>query len=115
MTHGLHSWPTPLQALALVMSLSLLKQTSGIDFCGVKRNTQMRSSNLVIMFCGFLKEKKCSRVNSRKDGLVHSRYTIVFLVYVNNFEPNPILVNVNKLKPYKYVDQTLKGIQILEN
>jgi hypothetical protein len=25
-------------------------------------------------------------------------------------EPNPILVNVNKLKPYKYVDQRLKGI-----
>jgi hypothetical protein len=29
---------------------------------------------------------------------------IIFLVHVNNFEPNPILVNVNKLKPYKYVD-----------
>jgi hypothetical protein len=26
---------------------------------------------------------------------------IYFLVYVNNFEPNPILVNVNKLKPYR--------------
>jgi hypothetical protein len=36
---------------------------------------------------------------------------IVILVFVNNFEPNPILVNVNKLKPYTYVDQTLKGIQ----
>jgi hypothetical protein len=35
---------------------------------------------------------------------------IVLLIYVNNFEPNPILVNINKLKPYKYVDQTLKGI-----
>jgi len=34
----------------------------------------------------------------------------VLLVFVNNFEPNPTLVNVNKLKPYKYVDQTLKGI-----
>jgi hypothetical protein len=28
---------------------------------------------------------------------------IVPFVYVNNFEPYPILVNVNKLKPYKYV------------
>jgi hypothetical protein len=28
---------------------------------------------------------------------------IVF-VFVNNFKPNPILVNVNKLKPYAYVD-----------
>ncbi len=35
---------------------------------------------------------------------------IVF-VFVNNFELNPILVNINKLKPYSYVDKTLKGIQ----
>jgi len=40
---------------------------------------------------------------------------IVFLVPINNFEPNPILVNVNKLKPYTYVDQTLKGIQSSED
>jgi hypothetical protein len=38
---------------------------------------------------------------------------IVILVSVNNVEPNPILINVNKLKPYTYVDQTLKGIQSL--
>jgi hypothetical protein len=35
---------------------------------------------------------------------------IVLLVSTNNFEPNPILVNVNKLKPYTSMDQTLKGI-----
>jgi hypothetical protein len=35
---------------------------------------------------------------------------IIILIYVNKFEPNLVLVNVNKLKPYKYVDQTLKGI-----
>jgi hypothetical protein len=40
---------------------------------------------------------------------------IVLLVFVNNFEPNPVLVNVNKLKPYKYVDQTLKGISNSKN
>ncbi len=40
---------------------------------------------------------------------------IVLLVYVNNFEPNRILVNVNKLKPYRYVDHTLKGIQSSNN
>jgi hypothetical protein len=39
----------------------------------------------------------------------------IVLVFVNNSEPNPLLVNINKLKPYKYVDQTLKGIQSLEN
>jgi hypothetical protein len=81
----------------------MLEQISGIDFCGVKRNTQIKNSNLAILFCGFVREKKHTWVNSRKDGLVHSRYNIVLFVYVNNFEPNPILINVNKLKPYKYV------------
>ncbi len=40
---------------------------------------------------------------------------IVLLVSVNNFEPNPVLVKVNKLKPYRYVDQTLKGSQSTHN
>jgi hypothetical protein len=44
--------------------------------------------------------------NARKDGLAHSGYNIAF-------EPNPI--NINKLKPYKYVDQTLKRIQSSKN
>jgi hypothetical protein len=35
---------------------------------------------------------------------------IILLVFVNNFEPNLVLVNVNKLKPLTCVDQTLKGI-----
>ncbi len=34
----------------------------------------------------------------------------ILLISVNNFEPNLVLVNVNELKPYTYVDQTLKGI-----
>jgi len=40
---------------------------------------------------------------------------IIILIFLNNFQPNPILVNVNKLKPYTYVDQTLKGIHSLED
>jgi hypothetical protein len=40
---------------------------------------------------------------------------IVLFVSVNNFEPNPILLNVNKLNPYRYVDQTLKGIHSSKN
>jgi len=40
---------------------------------------------------------------------------IVLIVFVNNFEPNPVLVDVNKLKPYTYLDQIVKGIQSLEN
>ncbi len=59
-------------------------------------------------------------VNSRKDGFVHSGYIIIYPKYcsycfINNFEPNPMLVIVNKLKPYKYVDHTLKGIQSSKN
>jgi hypothetical protein len=57
---------------------------------------------LVIMFYGFPKGKKHIWANSKKDGLVHSRCNNAYLlkknlVFVNNFEPNPILVNVNKL------------------
>jgi hypothetical protein len=40
---------------------------------------------------------------------------IIIFVYVNNFEPILVLVNVNKLKPCTYVDQTLKGIQSLDD
>ncbi len=40
---------------------------------------------------------------------------IVLFVFINNFEPNLVLVNINKLKLYKYVDLTLKRIQNLEN
>jgi hypothetical protein len=40
---------------------------------------------------------------------------MTILLYVNNFEPNPVLVNINKLKPYKYVDWILKGIQSSKN
>jgi hypothetical protein len=47
--------------------------------------------------------------------LVHLGYNIVLLVSINNFEPNPRSINVNELKPYKYVDQILKGIQSLKN
>jgi hypothetical protein len=35
----------------------MLEKTSGIDLCGVNRNTQRRSSNLEIMLCGFPREK----------------------------------------------------------
>ncbi len=60
------------------------------------------------MFFGFPREKIHIWANSRKDGLEHSRYnnaypiTLILFVFVDNFEPNSILVNVNKLKPYRY-------------
>jgi hypothetical protein len=73
--------------------------------------------NLEIMSYGFPKEKKHIWANSRKIWFGPFKVQnclpndIVLLVFVNNFELNPILVNVNKLKPYTYVNQTLKGIQ----
>jgi hypothetical protein len=79
--------------------------TSGANFYGVNRKILKRSYNFEIMSYGFSKEKKYIWANLRKDGLVHSGYNIaypiiLFLFLVNNFEPNPTLVNVNKLKPY---------------
>lgn len=32
---------------------------------------------------------------------------VVLLVILNKFEPNCMLANVNKFKPYKYVDQVV--------
>jgi hypothetical protein len=67
------------------------------------------------MFRGFPREKKHTWASLRKDSLVHSRYNITYpitlflLFLLTIFEPNPVLVNINKLKPYKYVGQTLKG------
>jgi len=40
---------------------------------------------------------------------------IVLFVYIKYFEPNLVLVNVNKLKPYKYVHQTLKVSHSLDH
>jgi hypothetical protein len=63
-----------------------------------------------MMFYGFPREKIHTWANSRKNGLVHSGYNIAYpiilfiFVSINNFEPNLVLVNVNKLKPYKHVD-----------
>jgi hypothetical protein len=39
-----------------------------------------KKSNLEIIFYGFPREKKYIWANSRKDGLVHSRYNIVYLI-----------------------------------
>jgi hypothetical protein len=73
------------------------ESTNGMDLCGINKKISIKSSNLEIMSYGFPKEKKHIWANSKKDGLVHSS---IVLVFVNNFEPNIILVNVNKLKPY---------------
>jgi hypothetical protein len=79
------------------------------------KKTQRRSSNLEITLCGFPREKNHIWANLRKDGLAHSKYNIVYPITLfflkNNFEPNPVLVNINKLKPYKYVDKRVLGFR----
>jgi len=59
---------------------AMWEPTSGANLCGVNRKILKRSSNLEIMFYGFIKEKKNIWANSRKDGLVHSGYSIVYLI-----------------------------------
>jgi hypothetical protein len=52
--------------------------TNGADLCGVNRKILRRSSNFEIMFYGFPREKNHIWANSKKDGLVHSKYNIVY-------------------------------------
>jgi hypothetical protein len=62
------------------------------------------------MFYGLPKEKKkyLGKFKKRWFGSFRVQYclpnNIVIFVSINNFEPNLVLVNVNKLKPYTYVD-----------
>ncbi len=67
----------------------------------------------------FPKGEKSGKFKKRWFGFFRVQYflpnNIVLIVSVNNFEPNLTLVNINKLKPYKYVNHTLKGIQSSEN
>jgi hypothetical protein len=38
---------------------------------------------------------------------------MVLLVTIDKFDPNPMLVNINKLKPYKFIeDKTLQPISV---
>lgn len=38
---------------------------------------------------------------------------IILLVNIDKFEPNPILVNINKLKIYQCLDQVPKGLEAM--
>ncbi len=35
----------------------------------------------------------------------------MLFINIDKFEPNPILVNINKLKPYKYLGKNSKGLE----
>jgi hypothetical protein len=60
------------------MFKTIWEPTNGTNLCGVNRKILRRSSNLEIMFYGFLKVKKHIWANSRRDGLVHSGYNTVY-------------------------------------
>ncbi len=96
---------------------TMWEPTSGANFYGVNKKNIKKKFQLEIMFYGFPREKKHIWANLRKRWFSQFKVqyclpnNFIILVSITNFEPNSVLVNVNKLKPYTYVDQTLKGIQ----
>lgn len=56
------------------------------------------------MCCGFQKDKKTIVENSPRSGLVYTNTIfltkILKIIIVDKFDPNHVLVNVNKLNPY---------------
>jgi hypothetical protein len=76
--------------------------TNGTNFYGINKKIPRRNLNSKIMSYGFPKEKNTHMGKFKKIwfGPLKVQYclpnNIVFLVFVNNFELNPILVNVNK-------------------
>jgi hypothetical protein len=89
----------------------LLEVNSGIVFYGVRRSTQKTSSSLKIMYFNFQKDRKHILGNLPKNGLVHTKYnsgyqiTLCFWWLSVKFDPNLVLVNVNKLKPCHFLDE----------
>jgi hypothetical protein len=49
--------------------------------------------------------------NSRDDGLDPIGYNIVLLVTIDKFDRNIVLINLNKLKPYKFIKE--KNLQLV--
>jgi hypothetical protein len=75
-------------------------------------------SPLVTICFGFQKHARNTHASSNNVGLDHIRFNIVYLtiqqilVIVDKFDPNPILVNINKLKPYRFQDiATSRGLE----
>jgi hypothetical protein len=40
---------------------------------------------------------------------------IVLFVTINKFDPNLVLININKLKPYKFIENTLQRVLAKSN
>jgi len=61
------------------------------------------------MFCGFLRAISHTYGSLQGNGLDHIKNyvlpnNIVLMMTIEKFETNLVLVNVNKLKPYKYME-----------
>lgn len=86
---------------------------NGIGTCCHSNSIQRRTFNLVIMLFGFQKKKmkKVGKVKKKRYDPYIIQYllfnNVVLLVTLGKFEPNYMLANLNKLKPYKYVDQVV--------
>jgi hypothetical protein len=75
-----------------------------IRLCGVNKKIQKNNSNLVIFFYGFQREINHILGSSLGNGLDHIENKMVLLVTLTNFEPNLMLININKLKLYKFIE-----------
>ncbi len=62
---------------------TMWEPTNGVDFYGVNKKNIEKSSNLGNLFYGFPREKKHILANSRKDGLVHSKYNISYPIILS--------------------------------
>jgi len=67
----------------------------------------------VFTFCGFQKNQNERLANLLGSGMefiitICIPNNNVLLVTLENFEPHPMLVNVNKLNPYMYVEGIIK-------
>jgi hypothetical protein len=95
--------------------------TSGVDFYGVNKKNTEKKFQVGEFVLWFPKGEKThfGKFKKRWFGPFKVQYflpnNIILLIFINNFEPNPISVNVNKFKPYTHADQTLKGIQSSED
>jgi len=83
--------------------------TNGVDLSRVNRKNKKKFQFGDYILC-FPKGKKTHLGKFKKKWFGPSRVqysllnNIVLRVSINNFEPNLVLVNGNKLKPYTYVD-----------
>jgi hypothetical protein len=89
---------------------------NGRELCGLRTTTIPSHLNSKTMFCGSQRGKSNMHVNSKKHWFCpylvqyYLPNNMVLLVNVDNFNPNPLLIDVNKLKPYYPYDNNTSGV-----